>query len=50
MLGSRWNHEPLLQCIEERRSLGYVLERLAGAQFDEELAPRFRVLETAPRG
>jgi NADPH-dependent 2,4-dienoyl-CoA reductase/sulfur reductase-like enzyme len=50
MLGSRWNHEPLLQWIEERRSLGYVLERLAGAQFDEELAPRFRVLETAPRG
>jgi hypothetical protein len=46
-LGSRWDHEPLLQWIEERRSLGYVLEHLGEAQFDEELSPRFRVLETA---
>jgi NADPH-dependent 2,4-dienoyl-CoA reductase/sulfur reductase-like enzyme len=47
MLGSRWNHEPLLEWIEERRSLAYVLERLALAQFDEELSPRFRVLDAA---
>jgi NADPH-dependent 2,4-dienoyl-CoA reductase/sulfur reductase-like enzyme len=47
LLGSRWDHEPLLQWIEERRSLGYVLEHLGEAQFDEEFRPRFRVLETA---
>jgi NADPH-dependent 2,4-dienoyl-CoA reductase/sulfur reductase-like enzyme len=46
-LGSRWDHEPLLQWIDERRSLAYVLEHLGEAQFDEELSPRFRVLETA---
>ena len=44
MLGSRWDHEPLLQWIHERRSLDYVLEHLPEAQFDEEFMPRFRVL------
>jgi hypothetical protein len=44
MLGSRWNHEPLLQWIEERRPLEWVLKHLHEAQFDEELSPRFRVL------
>ncbi|HET7294125.1 MAG TPA: hypothetical protein VFM88_16985 [Vicinamibacteria bacterium] len=43
MLGSRWNHEPLLEWIHERRSLDYVLSRLHQAQFDEEFAGRFRV-------
>jgi NADPH-dependent 2,4-dienoyl-CoA reductase/sulfur reductase-like enzyme len=43
MLGSRWNHEPLLRWIHERRPLDWVLERLAEAQFDEELSPRFQV-------
>jgi NADPH-dependent 2,4-dienoyl-CoA reductase/sulfur reductase-like enzyme len=47
MLGSRWNHEPLLQWIHERRSLDWVLKHLAEAQFDEELWPKFRVLESA---
>ena len=46
-LGSRWNHEPLLQWIHERRSLDYVLEHLQEAQFDEEFMPRFRVLSPA---
>jgi NADPH-dependent 2,4-dienoyl-CoA reductase/sulfur reductase-like enzyme len=46
-LGSRWDHEPLLQWIDERRSLAWVLEHLGEAQFDEELSPRFRVLGTA---
>ena len=46
-LGSRWNHEPLLQWIHERRSLDYVLEHLPEAQFDEEFMPRFRVLAPA---
>ena len=43
MIGGRWNHEPLLQWIEERRPLDWVVERLGQAQFDEELTPRFRV-------
>jgi NADPH-dependent 2,4-dienoyl-CoA reductase/sulfur reductase-like enzyme len=43
MLGSRWNHEPFLRWIEERRSLSFVLDNLHRAQFDEELSPRFRV-------
>ncbi|HKC14163.1 MAG TPA: NAD(P)/FAD-dependent oxidoreductase [Vicinamibacteria bacterium] len=41
MLGSRWNHEPLMRWIEERRGLDYVLGHLAEAQFDEEFSPRF---------
>jgi NADPH-dependent 2,4-dienoyl-CoA reductase/sulfur reductase-like enzyme len=44
MLGSRWNHELLLDWIHERRPLGWVLEHLGEAQFDEELSPRFRVI------
>lgn len=47
MLGSRWNHEPLLEWIHERRSLEYVLEHLQEAQFDEEFTRRFRILEPA---
>ncbi len=43
MLGSRWNQEPLLRWIDERRSLDWVLPRLGEAQFDEELSPRFRI-------
>jgi NADPH-dependent 2,4-dienoyl-CoA reductase/sulfur reductase-like enzyme len=43
MLGGRWRHEPLLEWIDQRRSLDFVLTHLAGAQFDEEFAPGFRV-------
>jgi NADPH-dependent 2,4-dienoyl-CoA reductase/sulfur reductase-like enzyme len=50
MLGSRWNHELLMQWIEERRGLDYVLRRLGQAQFDEEFSPRFRVLPTEHSG
>ena len=42
MLGGRWNHEVLLDWIDSRRSLGFVLDRLAEAQFDEELSRRWR--------
>src|SRR5712691_4855337 len=49
-LGSRWDHEPLMQWIHERRTLGWVLEHLHEAQFDEEFMPRFRVLPTARLG
>jgi NADPH-dependent 2,4-dienoyl-CoA reductase/sulfur reductase-like enzyme len=47
MLGSRWDHEPLLRWIHERRGLEWVLEHLGEAQFDEEFMPRFRVLPEA---
>ncbi len=47
MLGSRWNHEPMLEWIHERRGLDYVLKRLPEAQFDEEFSRRFRVLPEA---
>jgi NADPH-dependent 2,4-dienoyl-CoA reductase/sulfur reductase-like enzyme len=47
MLGGRWNHEPLLEWIEERRPLDWVLKRLPDAQFDEELERRFRVTASA---
>ena len=43
MLGGRWNHELLLEWIDERRSLDWVLPRLGQAQFDEELSARFRL-------
>ena len=43
MLGGRWNHEPLLEWIHERRSLDFVLAHLHEAQFDEEFERRFRV-------
>ena len=43
MLGSRWNHEPFLEWIEERRPLEWVLAHLGEAQFDEEFSKRFRV-------
>jgi NADPH-dependent 2,4-dienoyl-CoA reductase/sulfur reductase-like enzyme len=47
LLGSRWDHEPLLEWIAERRPLEWVLAHLGEAQFDEELEPRFRVHERA---
>lgn len=50
MLGSRWDHEPLLQWIHERRSLAYVLEHLPEAQFDEEFMPKFRIMSEARLG
>jgi NADPH-dependent 2,4-dienoyl-CoA reductase/sulfur reductase-like enzyme len=45
MIGGRWNHEPLMQWIAERRSLDWTLAHLHEAQFDEELTPRFRIYE-----
>jgi len=47
MLGGRWNHEPLLEWIQERRSLDWVLDHLHEAQFDEEFERRFRVSAAA---
>lgn len=36
MLGSRWNHEVLVRWVEERRSPGWVMDRLKDAQYDVE--------------
>lgn len=36
MLGSRWDHRPLMDWIRERRSLDWVLDHLEAAQFDVE--------------
>lgn len=36
MLGSRWNHTILERWIRERRTMDYVVDRLAEAQFDVE--------------
>jgi hypothetical protein len=47
MLGGRWNHEPLIEWIDERRTLGWVLDHLHEAQFDEEFERRFRVTAAA---
>ncbi|PYQ01025.1 MAG: hypothetical protein DMF82_20550 [Acidobacteria bacterium] len=44
MLGGRWNHEVMLDWIDARRSLAFVLDHLGEAQFDEELSPRWRRL------
>lgn len=46
-LGSRWDPAVWLRWIRERRPLAHVLDRLAEAQFDGELTPRFRVLPGA---
>lgn len=43
MLGGRWDHEPLLEWIQDRRPLDWVLAHLHQAQFDEEFERRFRV-------
>ena len=50
MLGSRFDHEPLLEWIHERRSLDYVLAHLREAQFDEEFSRPFQVLPSASLG
>jgi hypothetical protein len=39
LLGRRWDHSVLLRFIEERRSLGWVLDHMHEASFDGELVP-----------
>jgi NADPH-dependent 2,4-dienoyl-CoA reductase/sulfur reductase-like enzyme len=43
LLGRRWDHNVLVRWIEERRSLGWVLEHLNDAAFDTELVPPLQV-------
>ena len=50
MLGSRWDHQLLLQWIHERRSLAHVLDHLSQAQFDEEFTPKLRITSHARLG
>ncbi len=39
MLGRRWDHSVMARWIEERRSLGFVLDHLGDASFDTEFVP-----------
>lgn len=43
LLGRRWDHSVLIRWIEERRSLGWVLDHLEQARFDTEMVPRLRI-------
>ena len=42
MLGSRWNHENLVQWINQGRSLEWVLDNLRTAQYDAEFSEHFK--------
>lgn len=46
-IGRRWDHQPLISWVEEKRKLDWVLEHLNEANFDEEFMPAFKVLESA---
>ncbi len=46
-LGRRWDHEVLIRFIEERRSLGYVLDHLDEARFDTEFVPKLKIPRAA---
>jgi len=48
MLGSRWDHRPLVKWVDEKRNVKWVLERLSEACFDEEFFRKFKVIEPAP--
>jgi NADPH-dependent 2,4-dienoyl-CoA reductase/sulfur reductase-like enzyme len=45
MIGRRWDHRILVRWVDEERTLEWVLNHLQDAIFDEEFAPRFRVLK-----
>ena len=47
MLGSRWDHEPLLRWIHERRSLEWVLDHLPRPSSTRSSCRSFRVLPEA---
>lgn len=48
MLGSRWDHRPLVRWVEEKRHIHWVLDHLSEATYDEEFFRKFKVLEPAP--
>jgi len=43
-LGRRWDHRLLIEWIESKRKLEWVIDHLAEANYDEELMPRFKVV------
>jgi pyruvate/2-oxoglutarate dehydrogenase complex dihydrolipoamide dehydrogenase (E3) component len=43
MLGRRWDHRLLVQWVEEKRSLEWVIEHLSEALFDEEFMSEFKI-------
>ncbi len=43
MLGRRWNHRILVNWIEEKRQLDWVLKHLHKALYDEEFMPNFQL-------
>ncbi len=48
LLGRRWDHTVLVQWIEERRSLDWVLAHLRRAAFDTEFVPPLRLPKAVP--
>jgi len=46
-LGRRWDHSVIIQWIEERRSLPWVLDHLEAARFDTEFVPPLRIPDSA---
>lgn len=50
MLGRRWDHCFLVKWIEQKRQLGWVLDNLHQALFDEEFAPPFEIFSNIAKG
>jgi NAD(P)H-nitrite reductase large subunit len=47
MLGRRWDHRVLVNWIEAKKKLDWVLDHLREALFDEEFMPQFEIIEEA---
>ena len=45
MLGRRWDHRLMVEWIDRKRKLEWVIEHLHEAIFDEEMMPQFKVLD-----
>jgi len=45
MIGRRWDHRPLVEWVDQKRPLEWVLDHLHEALFDEEFMPKFRLQE-----
>jgi NAD(P)H-nitrite reductase large subunit len=47
MIGRRWDHRVMVNWIDQKRTIDFVLENLGDALFDEEFMSKFRILEKA---
>ncbi len=47
-LGRRWDHEPLVRWIDERRRIDWVVEHLNEARFDTEFVPPLDIVGRLP--